>query len=591
MAATDKWGWRFQRMPLRRRLLVSSLVGTVPLIVLGIALLISQYLSRRAIILENNLATARLASVYVEGWVGGQLSTLRTLAKSEEATTGNVAEKQALTERQLDAHAEWQNLFITDARGQIIAGNLHPFVFVGDRGYFRRAQQTAQPSVSNILVSRATGARIVVVAYPIIHHDVFQGIIAATVPPEEIQQLFSQVATSSNTTVLLWGSDRDVIAGVHTPATTDNYFTNAALDAMLNHGTGTRVTPSPALQQRLLVGYAPVRGTTWTVTTSTPITTALTPVYQNLFIFIAASVLVLVLTVAWAVFAADLFSRQVQTLSEGAHAIGTGNFATRIAVQAGDELDALAHSLNKMAADLAMLGKMRSDLLGMVSHELRTPLTTIRTFLDLLATGTLTTEYPGFDELLTSASRQARRLQDMIDNLLSAARADVGIFTVAARPTLLDQIVRVSVRLYEGIIREHGLELVINVPEEICVHADATRVTLAINNLLDNAVKYTEQGTITLAARIDGDTAVVTIRDTGRGFTPEVGARLYEKFYRAEPLLTRESGGAGLGLPVVKAVVEAHGGRVFAESAGPRQGSTFGFTLPLAQEPCTGRRH
>ena len=153
------------------------------------------------------------------------------------------------------------------------------------------------------------------------------------------------------------------------------------------------------------------------------------------------------------------------------------------------------------------------------------------------------------------------------------------------RPTRLSSIITASVGQYQELAHSRGLELVVEGPQELRVNVDVAKITLALNNLLDNAIKFTEQGRITLRTRVDDGFAIVTVSDTGVGLTPDVRARIFERFYQAEPLLTRKAGGAGIGLFVTKAIIEAHGGSVFADSPGPGQGSTFGFTIPLVTDP------
>ena len=194
----------------------------------------------------------------------------------------------------------------------------------------------------------------------------------------------------------------------------------------------------------------------------------------------------------------------------------------------------------------------------------------------------VTPDQPAFRETLEIAGRQSRRLQDLIDNLINVARLQTGELTINPRPTPLAAIVQASVQQYTGAVRARGLALQVEAPEEIRVMADAPKVTLALNNLLDNAVKFTDHGGITVRARQEDGEAVVTVTDTGAGLSAEVHDRLFRQFYQAEPLLTRHAGGVGLGLWVTRIIIEAHGGRVLVESEGPGKGSTFGFILPLA---------
>lgn len=575
-------------MPLRRRLLISSLLGVIPLLLLGGILLYGWYNTRKTYILQANLEQAQLAATYVGSWVSAQITTLQTFVVSREVSSGSKAEIQGLIDRQTTAQSGWENLFVTDATGKEITSYLRSHVDVSKRDYFQDAKRTLQPSVSDGLVSLVTDHRIIIIAVPILRNGVFTGVVGAAIRPQQIQQVFSRLGHDQRSTLSLWGSDRRLIARTNTPdRLLGQRYVAPDTDIVLSGHSGARITRSPMTDERVLIGFTPVENTAWTVVSATPVNIALAPVYGGMALFLVLSSFVVLITLVWSIYSANVIAHQVSMLAESAREIGTGHLATRVQLSTGDELSDLAESLNKMAADLQVIDRLKSDLLSMVSHELKTPLTSIRTSLELLTSGMITPDHARYHELLEIANRQAHRLQDMIENLLSVARLEDGGLAMVPRPTRLSSIITPSVQQYQELARTRGLELVVEGPEELRVNVDAARITLAVNNLLDNAVKFTVQGRITLQTRANDGFAVVTVSDTGVGLTPDVRARLFERFYQAEPLLTRKAGGAGIGLFVTKAIVEAHGGSVFADSPGPGQGSTFGFTLPLVKEPAT----
>lgn len=570
-------------MPFRMRLIISSLLGAVPLIVLGIILLVESYLARRDLILNSNLSRAQLAAAFVGGWVDSHVRTLKTLAGSNEVQQGTRDDMQALVLRQLALQPDWDNLIITTADGMMIAGRYRPFTSIGDRDFFLQAKRTRRPVVSNGLIGRITGYRIVAIVYPIIRQGAFAGVVAASVRPQEIQQTFTSMQEGGRLIIALWGSDRRLIARTNTPEVElGRKFETPNFSVVISGRSGTLIAKSPVTGVETLIGYAPINNAPWAVVSATPLSDALTPLNRNLALFGLLSLLVLGSTFAWALYSSKTIARQVTLLVDSARAVGEGKFDTRIHLPGGGDLSDLADSLNKMAADLAVIDRLKSELLSMVSHELKTPLTTIRSFIDVLESGLVVPGEPRYQELLTIADRQARRLQDMIENLLSSARVEAGGLAVIPRPVTLAGIVNTSVRSYEDDLRERGLSLTVDVPEDIRVLADVPKVVLALNNLLDNAIKFTSEGGVTIHAAVEGTQAVVSVTDTGIGIAPEVRPHLFERFFQPQPLLTRSTGGAGLGLVVVKAIVEAHGGTVFVRSDGPGHGSTFGFTLPLA---------
>lgn len=567
----------------RTRLLISSLLGAVPLIVLGIVLLLGRYYARRDAILQSNLTIARTASVSIDGWVNGNIFTLQTLVNSDEVQRGSLADIQGLVERQKNAQPDWANLWVANVEGQIIVSTVRPLVDIGDREHFQQAKRTLRPAVSNLITSRSTGKSIIVIVVPILRQGEFTGAVGAQILPQSVQRIFSAFIPPSAETVLsLWGSDHRLIASTRMDSRGPGWeCPNGDLAQLFSGRSGVLIAMSPFTGLRTLYGHEPVRSAPWIVVAGTPFAAAMAGVYRDFAIFIALSLAVLGLTLWWSFYSATLLARRVSRLADYARMVGAGN-TEPLHLRTGDELEDLGRSLNDMAEDLATLDRLKSDLLTMVSHELKTPLTSIRASLDLLASGVLAPDQPEYRETLDIAERQSRRLQGLIENLMNVSRLQAGELTVNPQPVPLATIVQNSVALYAGAARDRGLELRAEVPEDLRVLADASKVTLALNNLLDNAVKFTEQGGITVRARRDDGQAVVTVTDTGAGMTKEVRDQLFRQFFQGEPLLTHRAGGVGLGLWVTRIIIEAHGGRVFAESEGPSKGSTFGFTLSLA---------
>jgi len=571
-------------VPFRIRLLISSLLGAVPLMLLGILLLVSQYHARRNLILQSNLTIARTAAASIEGWVNGNIVTLQTLAHSNEVQQGSLKDIEGLIERQANAQPDWENLWVTDARGQMIADSLPSLIFVGDRDYFKQARNTRQPAVSDLIMGRLTNEPIIIIAVPIQREGQFAGVVGITIAPSSIQRILTSFIPRRSQTVLsLWGSDHKLIAYSSIDSRKPGWKTpDGELAPLFSGRNGVLIARSPFTGERTLYGYDPVRSAPWFVVAGTQFAIAIAPVSRDFIIFVLLALLVLGLTLGWSIYSATVLARHVSLLARHARDIGEGHYTEPIRLHTGDELEDLANSLDQMADDLASLDRLKSDLLTMVSHELKTPLTSIRASLDLLSSGALTPDQPAYRETIEIANRQSRRLQDLIENLINVARLQTGGLSVTPRPVSLAAVVHASVRQYSDITRERGLRLEVEAPEDIRVLADPPKITLALNNLLDNAVKFTDKGGITIRVRRDDGEAVVTVTDTGIGLTEEARDSLFRQFYQAEPLLTRHTGGVGLGLWVTRTIIEAHGGRVFVESEGPGKGSIFGFILPLA---------
>jgi PAS domain S-box-containing protein len=220
----------------------------------------------------------------------------------------------------------------------------------------------------------------------------------------------------------------------------------------------------------------------------------------------------------------------------------------------------------------------REDLLGIVAHELRSPLSTI-----LMQAEMLLADAPADG----TAHRRAitirgatRRMKRLADDLLDVARLEVGRLTIEKRPASAARIIAEAVEAARALAARASLELRVEVGVELPeVCGDGDRLLQVLENLIGNAIKFTESGgVVTVGAAADGRDVLFWVKDTGVGVAAEDSSRLFEPFWQAR---RGERRGAGLGLPIVKGIVEAHGGRIWAESA-PGRGSTFRFTIPAA---------
>ncbi|MGI5862539.1 MAG: PAS domain S-box protein, partial [Myxococcales bacterium] len=250
-------------------------------------------------------------------------------------------------------------------------------------------------------------------------------------------------------------------------------------------------------------------------------------------------------------------------------------------------IDGVARDITeRKQAEEALLeaDRRKDEFLGMLSHELRNPLAPIRNSLYLLRQGL--PPDPRSERALEIIDRQTGYLTRIIEDLLDVTRITRG--KIALHRTRLDlaELVGRTVEDYRSIFEANGVELLTALPAEpLWASVDPTRFAQALGNLLQNSAKFTQRGgkTEVLLARDDQGRAVLEVSDTGIGIEPSVLARLFEPFSQARQPLDRARGGLGLGLALVKGLVELHGGEVRAYSAGPGQGARFVVKVPLEQ--------
>ncbi|MEE8353958.1 MAG: ATP-binding protein, partial [Dehalococcoidales bacterium] len=226
--------------------------------------------------------------------------------------------------------------------------------------------------------------------------------------------------------------------------------------------------------------------------------------------------------------------------------------------------------------------RLRSEFISSVSHELRTPLTFIKGYCTSMLRENVSWDEETHREFLQIVDDKTDQLRDLIDKLLQSAKLEAGALRLEKEPVLLPRLAR---RVAEEAVRRDGRhELVFRfAPSFPVVEGDSRLLEQVLHNLVENAVKYSpEGGRIVVSGRVDDGEVRVSVSDEGVGVPPEYRERVFERFYRVDDPATRGIRGSGLGLSIARGHVEAHGGRIWVESANGK-GSKFSFTLPLEQ--------
>jgi histidine kinase len=253
-----------------------------------------------------------------------------------------------------------------------------------------------------------------------------------------------------------------------------------------------------------------------------------------------------------------------------------------VQVRGEDELADLAIRFNQMAEKLDQVESMRRRLIGDVSHELRTPLTAIKGSMEGLMDGVL----PATQETYQQIHAEADRLNRLVDDLQELSRVESNAYQLDLRPVEVPSLVQTVTKRLAPQAESKSISLDLDLaPDLPRVLADEDRAVQVLTNLTGNALQYTpEGGTVTIAAQRMNSEVQISVRDTGIGIPPEHLSHIFDRFYRADKSRSRRAGGgSGIGLTIARALVEAHGGRIWAESAGEGEGSTITFTLPIAK--------
>lgn len=275
---------------------------------------------------------------------------------------------------------------------------------------------------------------------------------------------------------------------------------------------------------------------------------------------------------------------RLRTLTQGAHAMAIGDYdrAKRLASvrAANDEIGELANAFQAMATNVSRVHRAQRDLVANVSHELKTPLTSIQGFSQAMIDGTVSDDEE-YQELAQIIEQEAQRMRRLVEQMLELSRLESGTVHLELAPIRIDELVANIGKRYSRMAEVKGVSLRWASPANLVLEADGGRLEQVLVNLLDNALQYTDTGGhVTLLARATRPSRVeFVIQDTGSGIPPDDVPRLFERFYQVERSRTGQGKHVGLGLAIVREIVDAHHGSIAVRSA-LGEGTTITVSVP-----------
>ena len=308
-------------------------------------------------------------------------------------------------------------------------------------------------------------------------------------------------------------------------------------------------------------------------------------------VLIGGMLLALVLALIGSWVAAYQVVTPLKTIRNSAKRVSEGRFAGKIRVNSrAAEFQELAESLNRASSsfrekidELERLTRLQSEFIGNVGHEVRNPIFAISGYLEALGSPTLPDEQR--KRYAEKGLTNLQRLSNLFDDLIEMARLEYREDLIKENVFDLQELVDEVVDMLRPKAEKKGLHLEVDNPQ-LMVNADRARIRQVLVNLIDNAIAYTDEGTVRCRFRRRLDKVRIEIVDTGKGIDEEHLERIFERFYRVDPDRSRESGGTGLGLSIVKQILQAHGEPVNVESTKGR-GTRFWFELPYVEQPET----
>jgi len=296
---------------------------------------------------------------------------------------------------------------------------------------------------------------------------------------------------------------------------------------------------------------------------------------DTIFPFAILGFILLLMTIVWGMRSLRRMSGPLDNLLEASSKVAEGDFSARVEERGPPEVRALTRGFNSMAERLQVNDQQRRKMLADVSHELRTPITVIQGNVE----GILDGLYPADEERLKSIMEETQVLSRLVDDLRTLALAESGALQLRREPVDLAELIRDAVAGFEAQAKEKEIRLELSLAEIEEINIDPQRVREVLMNLVSNALRYTPRdGWIkvgfTESASGDQKNVIIFVEDNGPGIESADLPHVFERFYKSS-----DSGGMGLGLSIAKYLVEAHGGKIWAESK-VGTGTKISFTLP-----------
>ncbi|MET3729842.1 signal transduction histidine kinase [Fictibacillus halophilus] len=258
-------------------------------------------------------------------------------------------------------------------------------------------------------------------------------------------------------------------------------------------------------------------------------------------------------------FVAKNLSRPMVEMRKAAEKMAKGELQVRVQTLGDDELNDLGKSLNQLATKLQLQETSRKNMTSDIAHELRTPLATIKSHLEAFEDGV----FEPTTARIQSLKNEIDRLISIVQDLEYLTAMEAPEFTLKKKPEPLNHLIKKSVDAVSGAFVQKGISLRSELDQDVEINMDSKRMSQVFMNLFSNALRYTPSGgDVTVATHVDNESVLISIRDTGIGIPEEESKQVFERFYRGEKSRNREHGGSGIGLTIVKRIVEAHGGHI-----------------------------
>ncbi|MDB5797921.1 MAG: hybrid sensor histidine kinase/response regulator [Paucimonas sp.] len=600
-------------VPLKRLLILLTALGLLPIAIIGawgISLALGEQ-QREA--QRSMLGLSRALSSAVVAELDATISSLGTLSRSASLTRGDFESFYVTARETVKANPDWGSVILTDAQSKVIFKTALPFGASDGRVVepesLAQAMATGEATVG-LLTRGQVMAPAIPVRMPVLVDGRVAYVITAAIKPDRMLGLLTRQQAPPSWVVSIHDAANTRVARSRDHSATVAKGISPSLAALLSSGKPEGIGTARTLDdEEVLTAFARTPRYGWTVVVGAPTREIKSVLARSYGLHAVGLGLSLALCIGLALLISRRIVRAMESLQREARRLGSGQsvetveapiieinqvghelaLASQQQRAAGEERELLMASLNTALRSLreALLnaekaGQAKDNFLAVLGHELRNPLAPIHSGAELL--GTLYASDPRVKDIAAIIGRQASHMARIVDDLLDVSRLVRGMVKLDRKPLDLRQVVQFAADQVQPAVDEKKQQLLITLPEEpVLVDADETRLGQAIANVFSNATRYTGPGG-RIEARLEtaSGAAWLSVKDNGSGIAPDLLPHVFELFTQGKRDMARSEGGLGIGLALVKKLVEFHDGTVEAHSEGPGRGSQFVILLPLS---------
>jgi len=586
-------------MGLRRHLVILVALTILPLLVFTTWTVLEMHREERARAERALTDTARALSLAVDGEIAAIVAALESLATSRDLDSGNLRAFHAQASALQARHAGWTTIALTEAGGADVLNVRRPLgaplpPIGGDPEDLRQVVTTGRPVVSDAFVGPLSGQWVIAIRVPVVKDAQVRFVLTAMVHTRELRDVLLGQRLRSTWIGTILDRKRVIIARtrgeeqfVGQPASEPLLAASARASEGWYRGLTKEGTSTYSAFSR-----SPRTGLT--VALGVPAALIEAPLGRSLWRIAGSGVLVLALGVAVAIFFARRIAGPITALSVAAQEIGRGA-VPQPAPSAITEVHDLRQAMTEAArlvmderqsqraarAEAEAANTLKDEFLATLSHELRTPLNAVLGWSRMLKTGSLdgATAQRAVDVIERNANAQLQLIEDLLD----VSRIVTGKLRLDVKAVALASVIEAAVDTLRPAAEAKSIRLQPVVDQRAGpVSGDPDRLQQIVWNLLSNAVKFTPRGgRVQIRLERVHSHVEIVVTDTGKGITLDMLPHVFDRFRQADGSSQRAAGGLGIGLALVKSLVELHGGSVQAASAGLDQGATFTVKLPL----------